>query len=91
MNCCETCYYVLMNLPLWVAKNVTWLPLAPSLVCSQTSPVGRLYCCWPSPAQSLLASSLVDIYEQDLCSLLDMSVFRSAVSFSTRGGVGFSA
>jgi hypothetical protein len=32
--------------------------------------VGQSNCCWPSPAQSFLASSLIKIYEQDFCSLL---------------------
>jgi hypothetical protein len=39
--------------------------------------VGRLICCWASPAQSFLASDLVAIYDQDFCSLLDMYGFRS--------------
>jgi hypothetical protein len=32
---------------------------------------------WSSPAQSFLASGLVEIYDQHFCSLLDMHVFRS--------------
>jgi hypothetical protein len=29
---------------------------------------GQLNCCWPSPAQSFLASSVVEIHDQDFCS-----------------------
>jgi hypothetical protein len=37
MNSSETCYCVLMDLPLWVVKDVTWLLFAPSLARSSTS------------------------------------------------------
>jgi hypothetical protein len=47
-------------------------------------PVYRLNYCWSSPAQSFLVSGLVEIYDQDLCSSLDMYVFRSRASSSTR-------
>jgi hypothetical protein len=53
--------------------------------------VGRLNCCRPSPAKSLLASSLVEIHDEGFCSLRDMNVFRSEASSSTRGGVHLSA
>jgi hypothetical protein len=56
----------------------------------QNGSVGRLNCCWPSPAQSFLASGLVEIYEQDFCSPLDMYVFRNGASSLMRGGVGLS-
>jgi hypothetical protein len=49
--------------------------------------VGLLNCCWSSPAQSVLASGLVEIYDQDLYSLLDMYVYRSGASSSTKGEV----
>jgi hypothetical protein len=54
--------------------------------------VGSLNCFWSSPAQPFLASSLVEIYDQDFCSLLDVYAFslQSGVSSSTRGGVVFS-
>jgi hypothetical protein len=47
----------------------TWNGLVPQ-VC-------RLNYCWPSPAQLFLASGLVEIYDQDSCSLLDMYVLRN--------------
>jgi hypothetical protein len=39
--------------------------------------VGRSNCCWSSPAQSFLASGLVEIYDQGFCSLQKLYVFRS--------------
>jgi hypothetical protein len=51
---------------------------------------GRLNFCWPLPAQSFLASGLVEIYDQVFCSLLDRYVFGSGASPSMRGGVGVS-
>jgi hypothetical protein len=39
-----------------------------------TMSVGQLNCCWPSPAQSFLASGLVETFDQDFF-LLDMYVF----------------
>jgi hypothetical protein len=38
--------------------------------------VGRLNCCWSSPAQSFLSK----ICDQDFCSLLHMYVFTSGAS-----------
>jgi hypothetical protein len=41
---------------------------------------GRLVkCCWHSPAQSLLASSLVDIRDQYFYSPLDIYMYRPAL------------
>jgi hypothetical protein len=48
--------------------------------------VDRLNCCWSSPAQPFLASSLVETYDEVFCSLLDMYVFRGGAYSSTRGG-----
>jgi hypothetical protein len=39
----------------------------------------------------ILGFSLFEIYDQDLCSRLEMYVFRSEDSSSTRGGVALSA
>jgi hypothetical protein len=39
---------------------------------------------WSSPAQSFLASGLVEIYNQDFCSLRDMYMFWNGASSSTR-------
>jgi hypothetical protein len=41
----------------------------------------RLNCCWSLPVKSFLASGLIEIYEQDFCSVLDMYVFRSGAPF----------
>jgi hypothetical protein len=41
----------------------------------------------PSPAQSFLASALVEIYEQDFCSVLYMYMLRNGASSLMRGGV----
>jgi hypothetical protein len=46
---------------------------------------GRLNYCWYSPARSFLALGFVEIYEQNFCPFLDMYVFRSAASSSTKG------
>jgi hypothetical protein len=46
----------------------------------------RLNFCWPSPAQLSLVSGIVEIYDQDFRSLLDMYVSRSAAFSSTREG-----
>jgi hypothetical protein len=51
---------------------------------------GRVHCCWPSPAESFLALGLLEIYDQDFFSILDMYVFRNGASFSMRGEVGLS-
>jgi hypothetical protein len=40
--------------------------------------------CWPLPAQAFLASDVVEIYDQDFCSLLDMYVLRSGVSIQSK-------
>jgi hypothetical protein len=40
-------------------------------------------------AQSLLSSDLIEIYDQDFCSLLDMRVFRSGASFRREEGSVF--
>jgi hypothetical protein len=52
--------------------------------------VGRLNSCWSSPAQSSLTSGLVEVYDQDFYSLLDVYEFRNGASYSTRGWVGVS-
>jgi hypothetical protein len=39
-------------------------------------------------ASTFLTSGLLEIYDQDFCSLLDMYVFRNGASSSTKGGVG---
>jgi hypothetical protein len=52
--------------------------------------VSWLNCCWSLPAQSFLASGLIVINDQDLCSLLDMSVFSSGTFSLMKEGVGFS-
>jgi hypothetical protein len=49
----------------------------------------RLNCCLFSPAPSFSASGLVEICAQDCCSLLDMCVFGSGASSSTREGSVF--
>jgi hypothetical protein len=52
--------------------------------------MSRLTGCWPSPAQSFLASGLVEIYDELVCSLLDMYVVRGGAYSLTREGVGLS-
>jgi hypothetical protein len=52
--------------------------------------VGRLNNCLFSPAQSFLASGLLEIHDQDFCSLLDMYLFRNGASSSAKEGVGLS-
>jgi hypothetical protein len=52
--------------------------------------IGRLNCCWSWPAQSSLVSGLLEIHDQEFCSLLDMYMFRSGPSNSMRGSVGLS-
>jgi hypothetical protein len=51
---------------------------------------GKLNCYWSSPAQSYLTLGIVEIYDQDFCSLLDMYIFRSLASSTMRDGVGLS-
>jgi hypothetical protein len=53
---------------------------------SPGSSVGQSNCCWSSPAQSFLASDLVEIYDKEFCSILHMYVFTSEASSSTKGG-----
>jgi hypothetical protein len=51
--------------------------------------VGRVKCCWASPAQLFLVLSPVGIHDQDvkMFSLLNMYVFESGASSSTTGEV----
>jgi hypothetical protein len=51
--------------------------------------VWRLNCCWHSSAQSFFVSGLVEIYDQEFCSLLCVYVFRNGASSSTKEGSVF--
>jgi hypothetical protein len=53
--------------------------------------VSRLNCCWSSPAQSFLASGLVETFDQDFLSLSwTCTCLRNGASSRTSGGVGLS-
>jgi hypothetical protein len=58
---------------------------------STTTEGGRLNCIWPSPAQLFVASGLIEIHDQDFCSLLDMYVFEKwGLPFDEGRGRSFS-